>query len=78
MVLPEYYRIPCLLKKAVLPGRPHFYFPEAPDKESLFKYWKCTALYDPNIEDNMKKVIDEEFGESFMNKKIVQGLRCVK
>jgi len=51
-----------------------------PDEGTLFQYWKSTALYDPNLEDNMWKVIKKEFEKSktFTNTKIISGVKCRK
>lgn len=53
---------------------------EFPDADTLFNYWKATAMYDQNIEKSIKKTIKDEFKKSdvFINKKIVIGLRCKK
>jgi len=53
---------------------------EFPSADTVFKYWKATALYDETIEESMMKEINEHFKDdkTFTTNKVVIGLKCIK
>lgn len=53
---------------------------EFPNKDVLFKYWKATPLYNKNIEDRIRKLIEKEFAKkkTFISNKVIIGIKCQK
>lgn len=53
---------------------------EFPNKDVLFKYWQATPLYNKNIEDRMRELIEKEFAKkkTFVSNKVIMGIKCQK
>jgi len=51
-----------------------------PTPDTVFKYWKATPHYRPELEEKMKDIIKEEFDKNnkFITNKVIIGLKCVK